>query len=69
MTLQADTYVALVPGEASIIKSHQFPGLWLVVNALLSGDIVTVLAVLQQGIGSPEHQTFVQQLSSERSQP
>ncbi len=67
--LQADQYLPLTPDEASMIKSQQFPGLWLAVPALLSGDMVTVLAVLQQGISSTEHEKFIQQLASRRSLP
>lgn len=43
-------------------KSEVFPGLWLDVPAMLRGDLATVFAVLQQGIGSPEHAAFVAQL-------
>ncbi|MBO3457521.1 Uma2 family endonuclease [Aetokthonos hydrillicola Thurmond2011] len=61
--LQDDDYVVLLPDTDGIIRSPQFPGLWLAVNALLVGDMVQVLAVLQQGLTTPEHKAFVQQLS------
>ena len=60
--LQADEYVTQQPDEKGIIRSRVFPGLWLVVSALLSGEMTTVLSVLQQGLNSIEHQEFVQQL-------
>ena len=41
-----------------IIRSHIFPGLWLAVDALLTGEMQQVLAVLQQGLDSVEHQEF-----------
>jgi hypothetical protein len=41
-----------------ILCSAIFPGLWLTKSALLSGDIATVLTVLQQGLATPEHQSF-----------
>ncbi|MDX2243010.1 MAG: Uma2 family endonuclease [Leptolyngbyaceae cyanobacterium bins.302] len=63
--LKADDYVAQQPDEQGISRSQIFPGLWLAVPALLAGEMTTVLAVLQQGLNSPEHQAFVQQLSSQ----
>ncbi|MBW4506221.1 MAG: Uma2 family endonuclease [Scytonematopsis contorta HA4267-MV1] len=61
--LQDDDYVVLLPDTDGIIRSPQFPGLWLAVEALLAGDMVRVLTVLQQGLIAPEHEAFVQQLS------
>jgi Uma2 family endonuclease len=52
-------YQPLLPDAAGIIRSRQFPGLWLTVDRLLAGDLLTVLQVLQQGIATAEHQTFV----------
>ncbi len=60
--LQNDEYVPLLPDETGIIRSQVFPGLWLSIDALLNGDMLQVIAVLQQGLNSPEHQAFVQQL-------
>jgi Uma2 family endonuclease len=48
-------------------RSAVFPGLWLDAAALLAGDLARVLAVLQQGLGSPEHQAFVADLARRRS--
>lgn len=62
--LQEDEYVALVPDADGMIRSRQFPGLWLAVEALLAGDMVQVLKVLQTGLQSPEHQAFVQELAN-----
>ncbi|MBN3872044.1 MAG: hypothetical protein HWQ23_17685 [Nostoc sp. JL33] len=50
-----------------IIKSQVFPGLWLSRLDLLAGNMQQVLAVLQLGLNSPEHQIFVQQSSSQNS--
>ncbi len=61
--LQADDYVPQQPNENGVIQSQVFPGLWLTVSALLSGEMTTVLAVLQEGLNSTEHQEFVQQLA------
>jgi len=57
--LRGGQYVPLPVGTDGIIRSEVFPGLWLDVQALLAVDLARVLAVLQQGIGSPEHATFV----------
>jgi Uma2 family endonuclease len=45
-----------------IIRSRVFPGLWLAVEALLSNRMARVLEVLQEGLQSPEHEAFVEQL-------
>ncbi|QSJ17994.1 Uma2 family endonuclease [Nostoc sp. UHCC 0702] len=63
--LSESEYVPLQPDANGIIKSQIMPGLWLAVPALLTGDMVRVLAVLQEGLNSPEHQNFVKQLSKD----
>jgi Uma2 family endonuclease len=45
-----------------LVHSEVFPGLWLDPEALLRGDLATVLAVVQQGLTSPEHHAFVARL-------
>lgn len=45
--------------EAGIIRSRVFPGLWLAVSSLLSGEMQQVLAVLDRGLNSAEHREFV----------
>ncbi|HBB35636.1 MAG TPA: Uma2 family endonuclease [Cyanobacteria bacterium UBA8803] len=67
-SLQAGEYIPLEADGAGVIKSRRFPGLWLAVASLLSGDMVTVLAKLQEGLHSAEHAEFVQQLQQRRSQ-
>ncbi len=52
--LRSGKYIKLQPDEKGIIKSEIYPGLWLDVPALLSGNLAKVLEVLQQGIGSRE---------------
>jgi hypothetical protein len=37
--------------------------LWLKKSALIAGDLARVLAVVQQGIATAEHQAFIEQLS------
>jgi Uma2 family endonuclease len=62
--LQQGEYIQLQPNADNIICSQIFPGLWLDKMALLGGDLGTVLAVLQQGLASPEHENFISRLSS-----
>ncbi|MBD1872403.1 Uma2 family endonuclease [Nodosilinea sp. FACHB-131] len=47
-----------------IVRSATFPGLWLAETALLQGNMTQVLAVLQAGLQSPEHQQFKVDLQS-----
>ena len=50
-------------------RSEAFPGLWLDPAALLAGDLPRALAVLQQGIATPEHASFVASLRQSGSTP
>jgi hypothetical protein len=43
-----------------------FPGLWLDQNALLTGNLAKVLRVLQKGLASGEHQSFLEKLNSSK---
>ena len=60
--LRAGEYVQQAPDELGILYSQVFPGLQLAVEALLTGDMQRVLAVLQKGIVSETHRAFVQKL-------
>lgn len=59
--LEAGEYIKLEADDNKIIRSVTFPGLWLAVEALLSGEMQQVLAVLQQGLDSAEHQEVSQE--------
>lgn len=61
--LQEGRYVPLVADEQSIIRSQVFPGLWLSVNGLRQRNRTEILAVLQEGLQTAEHQAFVERLS------
>ena len=52
----------LAPGKDGVIRSEIFPGLWLAPDALLRRDRKRLLAVLRQGLASPEHAAFVAKL-------
>ncbi len=51
-----------LPKADNLYKSRVFPGLWLDDQAMLAGDLPKVLAVLQQGLTTPEHAEFVKRL-------
>jgi Uma2 family endonuclease len=53
----------LEPDSSGIIKSEEFPGLWLDPSALIRLDLPRVLEVLQQGLATPEHASFVARLA------
>lgn len=57
-----------VPADG-VYRSMVFPGLWLDAAALLADDLARVLSVLQDGIRTPEHQQFVEQLAARRGTP
>jgi len=63
--LSEGEYVPLELDEAGVLQSQAFPGLWLAVPALLERNTAKVLAVLQEGLNSPEHAQFVKRLSSD----
>ena len=60
--LQEGRYVSFEPDAKGVIRSQFFPGLWLSVNALREGNLAEVLAVLQQGLQTAEHQAFAERL-------
>lgn len=62
--LQDGDYVSLPMDDQGIVRSQVFPGLWLAVDAMLSGEMQAVLATLQLGLTSAEHQAFKQRLTS-----
>jgi Uma2 family endonuclease len=62
--LEAEKYVILQPGKDGVARSRVFPGLWLAVEAMLKGDMAKVLSILQQGIGSSDHDEFIKRLSA-----
>jgi Uma2 family endonuclease len=61
--LQAEEFVLIEPDADGIIRSTTFPGLWLAVPALLQGNMIEVLNVLQLGISEEAHQAFIQELA------
>jgi Uma2 family endonuclease len=50
--LENGEYQKLEPDDSGIIRSQEFEGLWLNVNAILQNDMSAVLKTLQTGIAS-----------------
>ena len=61
--LQGGRFERQTPDAQGILRSTTFPGLWLDPPALIRGDLAAVLAVLNQGLASPEHAAFVARLN------
>ncbi len=62
----AGEYLSLAPDEQGVLRSQVFPGLWFDAARFWRDDIAGLLALLQEGINSPEHKLFVEQLASRR---
>jgi hypothetical protein len=60
--LRQGQYDRLPLNPDGFYRSEVFPRLWLDPEALVRSDLVTVLQVVQQGIASPEHASFVARL-------
>jgi Uma2 family endonuclease len=61
--LQDGRFERQTPDTQGILRSTVFPGLWLDPAALIRGNLAAVLAVLTQGLASPEHAAFVTRLN------
>jgi Uma2 family endonuclease len=57
--LENGRYAAQSRDANGILRSRVMPGLWLDSTALVRGDLKAVLAVLEQGLASPEHAAFI----------
>ena len=64
--LKRGKYQRLAKTKDGVYKSKVFPGLWLDPQALIAGDLIRVLEIVQQGIASPEHQRFVARLQAKK---
>jgi Uma2 family endonuclease len=63
-TLRDGNYQEIQADPQGILQSSVFPGLWLDPQKYWAGDVAGVLAILQQGMATPEHTTFVETLAS-----
>ncbi len=55
----AGEYVPIPVEADGLMRSRMFPGLWLDPQAMLAGDLQTVLARLQEGLASEPHQAYL----------
>jgi Uma2 family endonuclease len=60
--LRGDRYELIPTQPDGSLRSIIFPGLWLNPAALLRGDLAAVLALVQEGLNSPEHAEFTASL-------
>lgn len=60
--LDEGVYQLLPPDENGVLRSRAFPGLWLDPAAFWAGDLERLLAVLEQGLQSPEYAAWVARL-------
>jgi Uma2 family endonuclease len=67
--LRDGQYERMPMDAQGLVRSEVFPGLWLDPAALIRGDLATVLAVVQHGIASPEHDAFVTRLHPPTTTP
>lgn len=54
------------PNREGISRSRVFPGLWIDINALLHLDSKRLMEVLQQGLASRPHASFMKRLEAAR---
>lgn len=66
-SLTEGEYLPLQPDESGVVKSLVFPGLWLSIPLILTGDLAKAIAVLQSGLNSPEHAQFIELLANQLS--
>ena len=61
--LRGKRYERLALSPDGIFRSETFPGLWMDTAAMIARDKTRLMAVAQQGLASPEHAQFVEQLN------
>jgi putative restriction endonuclease len=59
-------YRQIAADAHGVYRSVVFPGLWLDSKALFANDMAKVIATLQKGIDSDEHQKFVDDLAKRK---
>jgi len=67
LVLHGESGIKKLPDADGILRSEVFPGLWLDPAAFLKRDGRRLLAVLRQGLASPEHAAFVAKLAAKKS--
>ena len=64
--LVSGSYLEISPEPDGYYHSHVFPGLWLDAAAFWREDGLVLRKALEQGLASPEHAAFVEQLQHAR---
>ena len=59
-----EAFVEMQPSEDGLLRSQQFPGLWLEPQAFFRSDGQRVVNIVNQGLASPEHARFVERLKN-----
>jgi len=59
-------FVLLPADPDGILRSRVFPGLWLDPAALSAGDLNALIATLDRGLATGEHEAFVARLAAAR---
>jgi Uma2 family endonuclease len=62
--LRQGEFQRLEPSTDGVFRSEVFTGLWIDAPALLKNDLARALKTLQDGIASPEHQSFTAALQN-----
>ena len=63
--VRGESAFAAMPADADgVFRSRLFPGLWLDAAALFAEDAAALLAMLEKGLATPEHATFVAALAA-----
>lgn len=61
--LRDGVFVPHPPGPDGIFRSEVFPGLWLDPTAFFAEDLDRLIAVLDEGLATPEHAAFAARLT------
>ncbi len=62
--LKDGEYVAVEPDAEGVLRSQVLPGFWFRSDWFWEGRLAEMLQLVQEGIGSPEHQEFVDSLAA-----
>ena len=57
-------FVRMRPDRDGIYRSKVFPGLWLDAEALYAEDLDRLIAVLEEGLATPNHAAFAAKLAA-----
>ena len=57
-------YIAVEPDAEGVLRSRVLPGFWFRSDWFWEGRLAELLQLVQKGIGSPEHQEFVDSLAA-----